>query len=270
MAIFTAAIAAVASVGSTVAGLIGVTVAAGSAAAVAIGAGAIVLGAAAINALTPKIPSVSIAGSTANRGYRVTQTGSALDHQIIYGRTKVFGVRVFDYVKDANQQPNEILNRVIAFSGHEINSFDEIYFNEERVLIDVNGNVSSPTRYAGNSKVFQRLGTNTQTSPSLLQAVPVWTPAHTLNGISYLYLNLDYDENAFPNGVPEVSAVVKGKKVFDPRTNTTYWSVIPGLCLRDYLTNTSYGVVTLSSNIDDSLLITAAKVCDQIVNGKKR
>ena len=273
MAIFTAAVAAVAAVGSTVAGLIGVTVAAGSAAAIAIGAGAIVLGAAAVNALTPKIPSFPIAGSsgsTPTRGYRVTQTGSDLDHQIIYGRTKVFGVRVFDYVKDANQQPNEILNRVIAFSGHEIDSFDEIYFNEERVLIDVNGNVSSPTRYAGNSKVFQRLGTNTQTSPSLLQAVPVWTPAHTLNGISYLYLNLDYDENAFPNGVPEVSAVVKGKKVFDPRTNTTYWSDNPALCLRDYLTNTSYGLGTLSSNIDDSLFITAANVCDQIVNGKKR
>ena len=72
-------------------------------AAVAAGTGAFILGSAlshflvttalgaALNALTPK-PSFS----GTNRGYQVTQNGSALDHQVLYGKAKVGGARVFD------------------------------------------------------------------------------------------------------------------------------------------------------------------------------
>ncbi len=45
---------------------------------------------------------------------------------------------------------------------------------------------------------------------------------------------LEYDADAFPNGVPEVTAVVKGKKVYDPRTSTTAWSDNPALFKRLY------------------------------------
>ena len=266
MAIVTATIAGISTVGVAVGSLFGATLVAGSAAALAVGAGSIVLGAAAINALAPK-PKFS--GLSANRGYRVTQTGSALDHQIIYGKTKVFGVRVFDYVADLADDPNEVLHRVIAFSGHEIDSFEEIYFNEEELTIDAS-DVEEPTRYEGNSKVFEKLGTSNQVPPSLLSALPVWTSNHKLNGIAYLYLNLEYDSDAFPNGVPEVSAVIKGKKVFDPRDSSTSWSDNPALCLRDYLTNEDYGLGASEDNIDDDMFIDAANVCDQTVSGQKR
>ena len=48
-----------------------------------------VLGAA-LRALTPK---PSIGGS--NRGYQTTAIGTALDHQIIYGKMRVGGVRIY-------------------------------------------------------------------------------------------------------------------------------------------------------------------------------
>ena len=84
---------------------------------------------------------------------------------------------------------------------------------------------------------------------------------------------LEFDSNAFPNGVPEVTAIVKGKKVYDPRTSTTTWSDNPALCLRDYITsgkggdNTTiynYGISEDIESVDDDLVTIAANVCDHL------
>ena len=56
----------------------------------AVGLGAVALGAAALRALTPKS---SLGG---NRGYETTALGSALDHQVIYGKMRVGGARIYD------------------------------------------------------------------------------------------------------------------------------------------------------------------------------
>ena len=86
----------------------------------------------ALNALTPKpkVPSNIGSGSQANRGYTVNQRGSALDHQIIYGRMRVGGVIVFRGVTGTN---NKLLHEVVAYAGHEIESFDEIWINDAKV-----------------------------------------------------------------------------------------------------------------------------------------
>ena len=77
----------------------------------------------------------------------------------------------------------------------------------------------------------------------------------------------------FPNGFPEITAIIKGKKVYDPRTSTTAWSDNPALCLRDYLTsgkegtNTTiynYGISEDIESVDDDLVIIAANVCDHL------
>ena len=49
---------------------------------------------AALKALTPK-PSVGGIGGS-NRGYQTTAIGTALDHQIIYGKVRVGGARIYD------------------------------------------------------------------------------------------------------------------------------------------------------------------------------
>ena len=77
-----------------------------------------------------------------------------------------------------------------------------------------------------------------------------------------MYVRLKFDADAFPNGIPVITAVVKGKKLYDPRTGTTAWSDNPALCLRDYLTS-KYGLAEETVNIDDTLVSSAANVCDQ-------
>ena len=209
---------------------------------------------------TPKGPTFG-GGNKRNRGYNVTQTGAALDHQIIYGKMRVGAVRVFDATTGTD---NVQLHRVLAFAGHEIDSFHEIYINDEVATLDSSGNVTSPSRYSNKITIKEHLGAADQTADSdLVSAVSDWTNAHRLRGIAYLYVKLTYDNDAFPNGVPEITAVVKGKKVYDPRNTTTAWSDNPALCIRDYIASTGYGLGEATSNIDDTAFTTAANICDQ-------
>jgi len=220
----------------------------------AVGAATIALGAAALRALMPKPPSFG------NRGYQTTAFGSALDHQIIYGKMRVGGVRIYDEATGTN---NKYLHRIVAVAGHEIEAFDDIYINDEVITLDGSGNVTSPSRYNGKVRIKLHLGGSDQAADSFLVSESVhWTSEHRLRGIAYMYIRLQFDADAFPNGIPEITSTISGKKVYDPRTSTTVWSDNPALCLRDYLTS-SYGISEATANIDDTLVISAANVCDQ-------
>lgn len=224
---------------------------------------------AALNALTPKPKSPE----SASRGYTFRgESGAALDHQIIYGEARVGGVRVYD---SSTGGKNEFLHRVLAFAGHEVQSFQDIYLNDEIVTLDGNGNVTSPAKYNGFVRIKAHLGTTTQTAdPNLVAETSslvdgAWTTSHRLQGIAYLYVRFQYNQDAFPNGVPAVSATIRGKKVFDPRNGTTAWSDNPALCIRDYLTS-DYGLSQTSARIDDALVTIAANISDQVVEGESR
>ena len=209
----------------------------------------------ALNALAPK-PRVS----GANRGYQVNTRGSALDHQIIYGKMRTGGVILFDEATGVN---NKYLHRIIAVAGHEVESFEEIYINDEVVTLDGDGNVTAPTKYSGLIRILTHNGSPDQNADSsLVSESSNWTSEHRLRGIAYMYIRLAFDADKFPNGVPTITSTVKGKKLYNPSTGATAWSDNPALCLRDYLTS-SYGLNEASVNIDDDLVISAAAVCNQ-------
>lgn len=94
----------------------------------------------------------------------------------------------------------------------------------------------------------------------------VWTNDHRLRGVAYLVVELDYDADAFPTGIPNVSAAVRGAdQVVDPRTGTTGYTENPALLLRHYLLHPLGGRRT-SAQLDEPSFIAAANVCDQVVN----
>ncbi len=233
---------------------------------------------AALNALAPKpsIPNVSTGSNAANRGYQISSRGSAQNHQIIYGQTKVGGAIVFDAVSGVN---NKILHRVIAFAGHEIEEFSTFYFNDEALTLttdtDSNGDTyykptvattktgATSTRYNDYVRIYQRKGgtENNTAITALISGGVAWTQDHKLQGVAYAYFRMEFDADAFPNGVPEITCIIKGKKVYDPRSSSTAWSDNPALCLRDYITSTSYGLGEGSASIDDDAVTVAADVC---------
>ncbi len=115
--------------------------------------------------------------------------------------------------------------------------------------------------------IKQHLGTdNQQADADLVSAVPQWTTAHTLSGISYLYLQLKYDADAFPSGIPNISAELKGKKLYDVRDTSTAFSKNPALALYDYLTDTRFGLGVPTNQIDEASFVTVANICDENIS----
>jgi len=268
-----------------------------------------------------------------DQGYQITQRGSTLPHQIIYGKTRIAGGIVFQGTTDNNKY----LHTVLAFAGHEVEEFETIYLYDE--VLTLSGNVvTAPAKYVGKVKIVKKLGTTTQTAVTTSDLTTTttvteqaglfvvgetytivsagntdftaigainnsegnsfvatgvgsgtgtasrqvidtispptgWNTNCRLLATAYLYVVLKFDADAFPNGIPEITAIVKGKKVYDPRTSTTAWSDNPALCLRDYITsgkggdNTTiynYGISEDIENVDDDLVTIAANVCDYL------
>jgi hypothetical protein len=81
-------------------------------------------------------------------------------------------------------------------------------------------------------------------------------------GIAYLYIRLEYDQDAFPNGMPLFTAIVNGKKVYDPRNALTALSANAALCVRDYII-TDYGLGDVG--VDETTFAAAANISDENV-----
>ena len=113
-------------------------------------------------------------------------------------------------------------------------------------------------------RIKQHLGSDTQVADTdLVSEVSQWTSAHRLQGIAYLYVRLKYDADAFPSGIPNISAEIKGKKVLDFRNGSTAFSSNPALCLHDYLTDTRFGLAVPTDQIDTTSFTTVANICDE-------
>ncbi|WP_342049869.1 MULTISPECIES: phage tail protein [unclassified Cupriavidus] len=115
-------------------------------------------------------------------------------------------------------------------------------------------------------RVKRHLGSPDQTAdPDLVAEVPGWTWDHRLRGVCYLYVRLDYDSDIFPNGLPNIKALVRGKRLYDPRYNATYWSDNWGLCIYDYLRDPG-GFGCTDADIDVASVMTAINVSEETVD----
>ena len=184
---------------------------------------------------------------------------------IVYGRCRASGTVVY---MSTTGSKNEYLHIVIALAGHEIEEIEEVYFNDDLVPLVSN----TPTGfYNGVARVNKHLGVSGQTADTDLINDTAsltdgkWTSDHKLSGIAYLYVRLTWDTEKFPSGIPNISAVIKGKKVYDPRSTATVYSANAALCLRDYLTDSALGMGLTSAEVDDTAITAAANICDEQV-----
>jgi hypothetical protein len=216
--------------------------------------------------LAPKMPSFSDA-SLADRTQMVRSPIAA--RQIVYGQTRVSGVVVY---MSTTGTKNEYLHLVIALAGHEVEEIGDVYFNDELALTGAGS--AAQGRFTGYADIYKKLGSDTQTVETNLETATSgltngkWTSNHRLRGIAYVYVRLTWSDQVWTGGIPNISAMVKGKKVYDPRTTTTVYSANAALCLRDYLTSSTYGLGMSSSEIDDTAFTAAANICDEQVEVK--
>ena len=205
------------------------------------------------------------------RGITSTTREPAASRKMVYGEMRVGGHVVFIGNSDEGDTPdNNYLHLVIAFASHEIESYEELYFNEDRVW-DKTNLVDADWTDVLNVYAFD--GSQTAADPQLVADCFNWTTNHKLLGIAYVHFKMLWDGDKFPNGIPNITAKIKGKKVYDPRdTNqsastpsTWLYSDNPALVLRDYLTN-RYGLDEDDAVIDDNAVATAANLCEESVS----
>ena len=217
---------------------------------------------------------------TFETGLRQVVRLSADTQNIIYGRARVGGTLAFiETVPTGNDSDgisqtgdNLFLHMVIMHCGHEIDAVEQVYINDDLVTLNAGGFVNeAPYKTGGKSyvRIKHFLGSDTQTASSdLVAEVPSWTTDHRLRGIAYTYVRLQWNPDVFQNGIPTINVVLRGKKVFDPRTSTTVWSNNAALCVRDYLTSRDfisqpYGFGASLAEIDDTYTTAAANICDE-------
>jgi len=200
---------------------------------------------------------------SAGRGLQANMREAAAPHDYVYGQIRKGGVITF--IESTGTQ-NDYLHMVIALAGHEVEEIGDIYINDEVVTLDGSGFVTTSEWLDADGNKMIRIkkhtGSSSQTVDSYLDSETSVTSAFRGRGIAYIYVRLQYDNDVFANGIPTFTAVVKGKKVYDPRTSSTAYSANAALCIRDYITS-SYGLG--DSNVNDTFFSAAANTCDENV-----
>jgi len=197
------------------------------------------------------------------RGQLISVRAPAADSFIVYGETRIGGIIVN---VETTGSKNETLFQSIVMAGHEIQSVEKVYVNDEEFTLTPSGNIYTIS-YKGSSSVLNfdyLVGTTTQSAMELMSGTTA--AAYQYKGLAVLGVKAVYDQDKFPQGLPNFTAKVRGKKVYDPRTATTAYSTNAALCIRDYLTNTEFGLGATAAEIDDSAFSTAADVCDENVS----
>ena len=217
-----------------------------------------------ILAPTPKKPRF---GSTdENKGILVNKDSNNNPIPVVYGKRQVGLTRVYVESSGTDNQYLYIAGVLCEGGGKGIESIDEIYVDDKLVVWSgalTDGTVrtvdSTDTNFYKEStsliSVQGFYGLDNQSASSLLQEQANWTSNHKLSGLAYLALRFKWNQDAF-SGIPEVRVTLKGKKIYDPRLDSTKggsgshredtpstwaYSANSSLILLDYLRNTRYG-----------------------------
>lgn len=245
-----------------------------------------------------------------DRGQTLSFRAALAPAQIVYGETRVGGPLPFVTTSGgARQTDNQLLWMVVALAGHEVEEISDVYFSDEIVQFQPESVVATPSLFrgaaigttqadpwgglgqdGGYAFCIKRLGTHDQAlNPNFRGGFGfhnlngVILDGDTFKGVAHLSLLFNYNPTLFPAGPPNVSARVKGRKVYDPRNPahdiddpaTWAWSANAALCVADYLRGCPmetgagvvrpYGMQATDDEIDWSTVIEAANICDESV-----
>lgn len=239
-------------------------------------------------------------------GQQLIVRSTTAARNIVYGQAEVGGVITYQNTRGID---NQTMDMEVIHTGHEIEGFVAWRFdNREVPIADVDDINASP---AGNGAVnadtnshafgpphstsvmFLRgwLGTATQGEDNALSgnySEITTTHRHRSCARSVLRFDLAFGtEQVWDGGMPRaITAVIKGKKVYDPRLDSTFtgdwgtgsgshrvatpgtweWSDNPALIWADYRIDAVLGPGWDSGRIDYNSVAEAADLCDELVD----
>ena len=240
--------------------------------------------------LAPDPPQVA----QSNFGTKTSQRNANAPRQVVYGKTRIGGTVT---QMESTGSDNHKLSMFIVLAGHEIESLEQVIINDVTATLG-GGNVPTSTVSGetvheinlanfintDNANAFTNgrlirftFHDGSQTAHDGLARATLGAVAvpntHKFTDCAYVYMELIYDPEHLGQ-VPQISFVVKGKNVFDPRTSAISNSDLqrsnPALIIRDFLMDTTYGLKATSDEINDTTnaggFAAAANTCDQTVS----
>jgi hypothetical protein len=144
---------------------------------------------------------------------------------------------------------NNVLHMVIPLADHECTSLQKVLVNgKEKTRNATTGEIDG---YGANLVIRFYSGAAGQTADSEVVATSGgrWTSNEVGTGVCYVVAKLTYDEKLFPEGIPDLSFVVRGLKLFDPRTSTTGYSANVAVALWNVLRGISSAGVACPAGI---------------------
>lgn len=237
-----------------------------------------------LSALMPKPDMGSAAGSN---GLLTNAKGATVSSELVYGQIRKGGTVTF---LESTGTDNKILHQIIVLAGHEVEEIGDIYFNDEVVTMsnetvtDSRYTYTTTTRTGGGddpvvetttthyaAKVYKHTGNQTSATSTFansssnlantLHAETSATSDFVGKNIAYVYCRFEYNQDAFTDGLPTVTAKVKGKKIVKTSSGTEQSAVYTtntAWVIRDFLTS-SYGLN--DNQIDYATFEAAADIC---------
>lgn len=226
--------------------------------------GAVAVGLVALQkALTPDFPDTDVSPEQDQQ----VSTQPAQARKVIYGEA-VVGAQLIGYTKENGEDGNpDYHHMVLHIAGHPCESAE---------LFEIEGH--SANEFGAGVFTEFKLGNHTTGSANAKAAVTGWTDAHVGYGQTYCYLRVEVDPDKMPSGLNSIKFKVKGKRVYDPRKDSTVggegthraddkttweWSDNPQLCAVDYARFHGAREQPIR-RFDTDFIAAAANYCDEL------
>lgn len=230
-----------------------------------------------ISKMMSKKPKMDVGSQADAAGRNVTMRQPVPPAQIIFGEVRTGGDITFmhttpgtDLITETNpDNANKIMHLVVTFSGHVVDEFIDLYFNDE--LVEINHDTGLVTgKFAEFTEVYFSLGDegDDQPFPRLVEQCPdKWTEEfHLQRWHSKVYIRIKYNQDVFPSGLPNVSATVRGYKgAKDFRTGVSRWTHNPAVLMSGYLMDTEFGIAAEEERFAEAELVSSSSICDERV-----
>lgn len=215
------------------------------------------------SALTPK-PKKPSGSTVTNRPGTVAVRQSDLTHIHVYGHTRA--VRGYAHIESTDANKN--LHLIIILCQGELRAINEIWINDYAIpndWLDADGNVTQG-RYANKLQIRKHLGAPDQLADTVAMAnIPGWSTTDRLQSTAYIYCKLIKDQDVYPTGVPNISAVVEGPTLYDPRVSALRWSTNLAQFARDFILSDEKGFGAAGDDVDDVNIASEMNICDEMV-----
>ena len=213
-----------------------------------------------------------------------TSVSPTAPRKIVYGRAKVGGNIVWRISPD-----NGETQLAIVWCEGEVESIEKLSLDGENAL----PTTQRPLGYYGGNFASETMlgGAYNDISDSFLisKKPTYWDYRYFFGGCAWSYIFLRFNQSSFPNGFPQISAVIEGKKLYDPRKDSTAGSILhnsalgtthrfyssstwefstnAALCLLNYMTDSKLGLDEPIEKFDAQSLRDAIDLCDENVIG---